>query len=141
LTITAKGRGYVYFYVLPKVKKNFNTVVLRPEQAASWSRCMASFWMLGSNISEVGWPKCGEIDILEYEKNQIWFYLFTLKTVTEILLIRKPDLITSRKVFMCTRWNGPKTKSIFFDDTLVYTFQPENKTDAIWPYNQPFILL
>jgi beta-glucanase (GH16 family) len=22
--------------------------------------------MLGSNISKVGWPKCGEIDILEY---------------------------------------------------------------------------
>ena len=25
-----------------------------------------AFWMLGSNISEVGWPLCGEIDILEY---------------------------------------------------------------------------
>jgi hypothetical protein len=41
---------------------------------------------------------------------------------------------------MCTRWNGPKKKFFFVDDTLVYTFQPENKTDAIWPYNQPFIL-
>jgi beta-glucanase (GH16 family) len=25
-----------------------------------------AFWMLGSNINEVGWPKTGEIDILEY---------------------------------------------------------------------------
>lgn len=25
-----------------------------------------AFWMLGSNISEVGWPQCGEIDIMEY---------------------------------------------------------------------------
>src|SRR5687767_13975462 len=24
-----------------------------------------AFWMLGSNITTVGWPKCGEIDILE----------------------------------------------------------------------------
>jgi beta-glucanase (GH16 family) len=24
-----------------------------------------AFWMLGSNISEVGWPNCGEIDIME----------------------------------------------------------------------------
>ncbi|MBU1097601.1 MAG: glycosyl hydrolase family 16 [Ignavibacteriae bacterium HGW-Ignavibacteriae-2] len=24
-----------------------------------------AFWMLGLNISEVGWPKCGEIDIME----------------------------------------------------------------------------
>ena len=25
-----------------------------------------AFWMLGSNISSVGWPRCGEIDILEH---------------------------------------------------------------------------
>ena len=24
-----------------------------------------AFWMLGDNISQVGWPKCGEIDIME----------------------------------------------------------------------------
>ena len=24
-----------------------------------------AFWMLGANISEVGWPRCGEIDIME----------------------------------------------------------------------------
>jgi beta-glucanase (GH16 family) len=24
-----------------------------------------AFWMLGNNIKEVGWPKCGEIDIME----------------------------------------------------------------------------
>ncbi len=24
-----------------------------------------AFWMLGTNISEVGWPECGEIDIME----------------------------------------------------------------------------
>ena len=25
-----------------------------------------AFWMLGADIDKVGWPKCGEIDILEY---------------------------------------------------------------------------
>lgn len=25
-----------------------------------------AFWMLGANIDEVGWPNCGEIDIMEY---------------------------------------------------------------------------
>lgn len=25
-----------------------------------------AFWLLGENFSEVGWPECGEIDILEY---------------------------------------------------------------------------
>lgn len=28
-----------------------------------------AFWMLGKNITEVGWAKCGEIDILEHVSN------------------------------------------------------------------------
>lgn len=28
-----------------------------------------AFWMLGSNITSVGWPKCGEIDIMERVNN------------------------------------------------------------------------
>lgn len=28
-----------------------------------------AFWMLGKNINQVGWPKCGEIDILEHINN------------------------------------------------------------------------
>jgi hypothetical protein len=29
----------------------------------------------------------------------------------------------------------------FVDNNLVYTFNPENKTEAVWPYNQPFFFL
>lgn len=29
-----------------------------------------AFWMLGSNFNEVGWPQCGEIDIMEYLGNK-----------------------------------------------------------------------
>jgi beta-glucanase (GH16 family) len=28
-----------------------------------------AFWMLGANISTVGWPQCGEIDIMEHVSN------------------------------------------------------------------------
>jgi len=33
-----------------------------PEGKGFWP----AFWMLGSNFSRVGWPDCGEIDIMEY---------------------------------------------------------------------------
>jgi beta-glucanase (GH16 family) len=33
-----------------------------PVGAGTWP----AFWMLGANITEFGWPDCGEIDIMEY---------------------------------------------------------------------------
>lgn len=30
-----------------------------------------AFWMLGENITEVGWPRCGEIDIVEMMSNSL----------------------------------------------------------------------
>ena len=33
-----------------------------------------AFWMLGDNISTVGWPKCGEIDIMEYSPGVLGLY-------------------------------------------------------------------
>ncbi|MDB5257204.1 MAG: glycoside hydrolase family 16 [Chitinophagaceae bacterium] len=32
----------------------------------SFNGAWPAFWMLGDNISSVGWPKCGEIDIMEH---------------------------------------------------------------------------
>ena len=29
-----------------------------------------AFWLLGADITEVGWPQCGEIDIMEYRGQQ-----------------------------------------------------------------------
>lgn len=42
-----------------------------PEGQGIWP----AFWMLGSNISTVSWPRCGEIDIMEYlghETNKVY---------------------------------------------------------------------
>jgi beta-glucanase (GH16 family) len=33
-----------------------------------------AFWMLGTNIGDVGWPKCGEIDIMEHINIDSIFY-------------------------------------------------------------------
>lgn len=33
-----------------------------------------AFWTLGKNINDVGWPKCGEIDIMEHINNEEFTY-------------------------------------------------------------------
>lgn len=35
-------------------------------QIPSYKGSFPAFWMLGANIEEVGWPACGEIDIMEH---------------------------------------------------------------------------
>jgi beta-glucanase (GH16 family) len=38
-----------------------------PTSKGTWP----SFWMLGSNFDKVGWPACGEIDIMEHKGNDL----------------------------------------------------------------------
>lgn len=71
LIITAKrenagSRNYTSSRLITKGKKFFTygRVDIRaklPKGQGIWP----ALWMLGENISDVGWPKCGEIDIME----------------------------------------------------------------------------
>src|SRR5690606_14042474 len=71
LFITAKkenfsGSNYTSSRIITKAKKEFQygRIDIRaklPKGQGIWP----ALWMLGQNISEVSWPKCGEIDIME----------------------------------------------------------------------------
>lgn len=71
LVITAKGetvggKSYTSSRLITKGKKFFTygRVDIRaklPKGQGLWP----ALWMLGENINEVGWPSCGEIDIME----------------------------------------------------------------------------
>ncbi|MEQ1587774.1 MAG: family 16 glycosylhydrolase [Cyclobacteriaceae bacterium] len=60
------GKSYTSSRIITQGKKafKFGRVDIRaklPKGQGIWP----ALWMLGSNISAVGWPKCGEIDIME----------------------------------------------------------------------------
>ena len=71
LTITAKnesfgGKQYTSSRLITKGKQFFqygrvDIRALLPKGQGIWP----ALWMLGENISSVGWPACGEIDIME----------------------------------------------------------------------------
>jgi beta-glucanase (GH16 family) len=71
LIITAKkenagSRNFTSSRLITKGKKSFtygriDIRAILPKGQGMWP----ALWMLGENISEVSWPKCGEIDIME----------------------------------------------------------------------------
>ena len=71
MIITAKkesyqGSNYTSSRIVSMNKRTFQygRVDIRaalPEGQGMWP----ALWMLGNNFSSVGWPRCGEIDIME----------------------------------------------------------------------------
>lgn len=104
-----------------------------------------AFWMLGSNIQQVGWPKCGEIDILEYvgkEPHKVFTSLHTEESHGNTINTKKTTIANIEEGYHVYAIDWDKDKIAFWiDKELVYTFQPENKTEQNWPYNHPFYFL
>lgn len=104
-----------------------------------------AFWMLGSNIKQVGWPKAGEIDILEYvgkEPDMVFTSLHTQASHGETINTKKTKFEDIEEGFHTYAINWTKEKIEFYvDDNLVYTFAPEDKTVDTWPFDQPFYFI
>ena len=104
-----------------------------------------AFWMLGSNIDKVGWPKCGEIDILEYvgkEPSIIFTSLHTQDSHGNTINTKKTKIENIEQGFHLYAIDWTKEKIDFFvDNILVYTFNPAVKDQNTWPYDQPFFIL
>ena len=101
-----------------------------------------AFWMLGSNIKTVGWPKCGEIDILEYigkDPHKIFTSLHTQDSHGNTINTKKTTIDSIENGFHTYAIDWTKDKIEFFvDNSSVYVFRPEIKNENTWPYNQPF---
>ncbi len=104
-----------------------------------------AFWMLGSNISKVGWPKCGEIDILEYvgrEPSKLYTSLHTQDSHGNTVNTKITEVKNIEDGFhlYAIDWNKDKIE-FFVDNQSVYVFSPTVKNDDTWPYNQSFYFI
>ncbi len=104
-----------------------------------------AIWMLGSNISDVGWPLCGEIDIVEYvgrEPNMVFTSLHTSDSFGNTKNTRKDRIEGIEEGFhlYVIDWNQNKV-DFYIDNKLFYSFAPENKTTETWPFDQPFYFI
>ena len=154
LKIAAKKEGYTAFnstksYTSARLNSKFSFTYGRievraklPEAGGTWP----AIWTLGSNITSVGWPSCGEIDIMEHVGNNVGAISSALHTpssngnTVNIGRIDIPDATTAFHVY-AVDWTAEKM-DFYVDDTLYYTFNPEVKNSSTWPFDaNQFILL
>ncbi|MFN4242542.1 MAG: family 16 glycosylhydrolase [Tepidisphaerales bacterium] len=102
-----------------------------------------AIWTLGSNIREVGWPACGEIDIMEHvghDPNRLHGTIHTAaynhaKGTQRGASFPIDQPHTDFHVY-AVHWT-PDGITFFFNDTPYFHFPNERKTEAEWPFDKP----
>ncbi len=135
-SLTTKGKGeWTYGRVEVRAKL--------PTGLGMWP----AIWMLGTNIRDVGWPECGEIDIMEnvgYEPDVIHANVHT-KAYNHVKGTNKGDKITVDAPYdnfnvYAIEWT-PERIHFFVNDSSYFSFENEGTGEAVWPFDQPFYLI
>jgi beta-glucanase (GH16 family) len=114
-----------------------------PKGVGTWP----AIWMLGDNINTVGWPTCGEIDIMEHVGKEQDMVLWSThsKLNNWSLGTQKTNKATIQGVsdaFHVYKIEWSKDYIQFFvDDKLCYTSPNEGKGSDYYPFNAPQFLL
>ncbi len=148
LVIEAVKQGDNYFSGKVNTRNNvefqYGTIETRlklPEGHGIWP----AVWMLGTNISEVGWPASGEIDLMEYvgrEPNTIYSTLHTPSGHGDSAYSQKTIIEDIEEGYHTykTVWTKD-TITYYIDGKHVYTFTPEVYDEEYYPFRHPFYIL
>jgi beta-glucanase (GH16 family) len=106
-----------------------------------------AIWMLGMNISQVGWPACGEIDILEnvgYDPDVIHANIHTKKYNHSIgtgkgASIKHENPFDDFHVYSIV-WTKDQIE-FFFDDQQYFTYKNDGEGHDSWPFDKPHYLI
>jgi len=107
-----------------------------------------AFWLLGNNIDSVGWPKCGEVDIIENigEPATIYSTLHGPGYSGAQGISAKYPLTAAKAVdtgfhLYAVEW-APNDIKFFFDGNLIVERTPANlPPGATWVYDHPFFII
>jgi beta-glucanase (GH16 family) len=106
-----------------------------------------AIWTLGSNIGEVGWPACGEIDIMEYVGHDPGVVHANVHSRGynhtrgngRGAHIKIPDAETAFRVY-AVEWT-PEQLRFFVDDLLYFTLRNDGTGVDSWPFDAPQFLI
>lgn len=154
LTITAKKvndnkqyGSYTSARLVSKNKKEFKygRMEIRaklPKGKGTWP----AIWMLGSNIDATSWPTCGEIDIMEYVGYNPGWVKGSIHCAAHFAgnSIGGDYAVTNEEDYHVygINWTASKIEYYVDDKSKPYfTYNPDPKTVADWPFNQPFFFI
>ena len=115
-----------------------------PSALGTWP----AIWMLGTNRSELGWPACGEIDIMEhvgYDPDRIHANIHT-KTYNHTIGTNKGNQIEVKDPWAdfhiyAVEWFEDHM-DFFMDDSLYFSFENDGTGNHdTWPFDKPHYLL
>ncbi len=106
-----------------------------------------AIWMLGANIGQVGWPACGEIDIMEfvgYEPGVIYANVHT-RDYNHTKGTGRGGKIVTEKPFedfhiYAVEWYRDRM-DFYFDNQRYYSCQKKGEGIGEWPFDAPQYLL
>lgn len=152
ITVTRTGDhqlgGYSSTRLSSKNKKEFKygRIEFRakmPGGTGTWP----ALWMLGANQDEVGWPKCGEIDIMEYvgyQENKSHNNVHTQYQYGNTDFHRTINLDSAEEEFHTYGMIWTKDQIKFYIDSptnVTGIYAPANKTADNWPFSQSFYMI
>ncbi len=110
----------------------------------------AQLALIGENEDTVGWPKSGEIDIMEYfsykpNETSITVHTAANNANNNNLISASSALETAEEEFHAygILWTNNYIKFYIDDpDNIIYVLdRPSDANDANWPFDQPFYLI
>ncbi len=106
-----------------------------------------AFWMLGDAIKTVGWPACGEIDIMEhvgYDPDKVHCTVHTgafnwPKGTQRGKALDTPAPFADFHVY-AVEWTEQRM-DFYFDRQVVFSFTNDGTGKASWPFDAPHYLI
>ncbi len=143
------GSVYTSARMITKAKKvfTFGRIDIRakvPTAKGMWP----ALWMLGNNIDQVGWPACGEMDIMELvglEPNRVhgtlhWGANTTLHASKEAGYSLSTGTFDQQFHVFSMVWVKDQVQ-IYIDDILYNTITTSNTAGSTYPFNSDFFFI
>ena len=106
-----------------------------------------AIWLLGANIDTVGWPRCGEIDVMEnvgFEPNTIHVNIHTeaynhVKRTNKGASTYLEEPYAGFHIY-AIEWLADRI-DFYVDGGKIFTFWNEKTGVEAWPYDKPHYLI